>query len=257
MNPTISDTLLPEGKKIYFASDFHLGIPNEEESLKREKRIVQWLTDIAPTAHEIFLVGDIFDFWFEYKHAIPRGYTRLLGKIAELTDSGIPVHVFTGNHDMWMFDYLPKELGVTIFRDPISRSWNGKRFYIGHGDGLGPGDHGYKFIKKVFRNKLCQWLFARLHPNFGIAMANFWSRSSRKAGEEKDKVFLGDENEWLVIYSNEILETEDYDHFVFGHRHLPLEIKLNKGAKYTNLGDWISHYTYGEFDGQEMRLLKL
>ncbi|MFZ6051737.1 UDP-2,3-diacylglucosamine diphosphatase [Halocola ammonii] len=245
---------LPKNKKIYFASDFHLGAPNKEESLPREKKVVNWLEECRKDAEEIFLVGDLFDFWFEYKHAVPRGHVRLLGKIAEITDSGIPVHVFTGNHDMWIFDYLPEETGVKLYREPIQRTWNGVKFYIGHGDGLGPGDHGYKFIKKVFASKVCQWLFARLHPNFGIGMANFWSKTSRKQSGEKDKTFLGEDNEWLAIYSREILEKEHFDYFVFGHRHLPMEIDLNEKSKYINLGDWIDHFTYGVFDGQKMEL---
>ena len=245
---------LPSNKKIYFASDFHLGAPNREESLIREKKAVNWLEECRKDAQEIFLVGDLFDFWFEYKHTVPRGHVRLLGKIAEITDSGIPVHVFTGNHDMWIFDYLPEETGVKLYREPIQRTWNGVKFYIGHGDGLGPGDHGYKFIKKVFASKVCQWLFARLHPNFGIGMANFWSKTSRNQSGEKDKTFLGEENEWLAIYSKEILDKEHFDYFVFGHRHLPMEIELNESSKYINLGDWIDHFTYGVFDGQKMEL---
>ncbi|NCA21853.1 MAG: UDP-2,3-diacylglucosamine diphosphatase, partial [Crocinitomicaceae bacterium] len=160
-------------KYTYFASDFHLGAPNDEKSRIREKRIVAWLNEIESSAKEIFLVGDVFDFWFEYKHAVPRGFTRLLGKISQLTDKGIPVHFFCGNHDMWMFDYFKNEIGVTIHNDEFRPTINGKKFYIAHGDGLGPGDKGYKFIKKVFRNRLCQWAFARLHPNFGIGIASY------------------------------------------------------------------------------------
>lgn len=245
--------ILPDGKKIYFASDFHLGIPNPQSSLLREKKLVQWLDEIAVDAAEIFLVGDLFDFWFEYKHAVPKGFTRFLGALSRLTDSGIPVHIFTGNHDMWIFDYLPKETGVKVHRAPIERMWNGQRFYIGHGDGLGPGDHGYKFIKRVFESKVCQWLFARLHPNFGIGLANFWSRTSRKASVEKDRIFLGEDNEWLVIYCKELLLREHYDYFIFGHRHLPLDIQLTATSRYVNLGDWIQHYTYAWFDGKVLR----
>lgn len=242
------------GKKIYFASDFHLGAPNEAKSLVREKLIVQWLDEVKESAEEIFLVGDIFDFWFEYKHAIPKGFVRLQGKIAELTDAGIPIHIFTGNHDMWIFDYIPKELGVSLFRDNIHREFNGKKFFIGHGDGLGPGDKGYKFIKKVFASKTCQWLFARLHPNFGIGLANYLSRTSRAKTGHEDATFLGEENEWLAIYCKEQLEKEHFDYFVFGHRHLPLELDLPHNSKYINLGDWIQYFTYGEFDGTEMKL---
>lgn len=242
------------GKRIYFASDFHLGAPSFEASLVREKHVVKWLNQCRQDAEEIFLVGDVFDFWFEYKRAVPRGFTRLLGTISEITDSGIPVHWFTGNHDMWIFDYLPKECGVQIHRAPIVREWNGKRFLIGHGDGLGPSDHGYKFIKKVFTSKMCQWLFARLHPNFGIWLANASSGYSRSATGNKDRVFLGADNEWLVVYAREVLRKEHFDYFVFGHRHLPLEIRLSDRSMYYNLGDWIQDFTYGKFDSDGFHL---
>jgi UDP-2,3-diacylglucosamine hydrolase len=249
---------MPESirKNIYFASDFHLGAPNYEKSLEREKAIVSWLEHIEPTAKEIFLVGDIFDFWFEYKHAVPKGFVRLQGKIAQLTDSGIPVHVFTGNHDMWIFDYLPKELGINIYREPIIREFYGKKFLIGHGDGLGPGDRGYKFIKKVFENKFCQWCFARLHPNFGYWLANYFSKTSRASTGHEDEVFEGKEKEWLYIYCEKVLLKEQFDYFVFGHRHLPLEIELSNNSIYYNLGDWIKYYTYLEFDGENIKLKK-
>ena len=239
-----------EKKNIYFASDFHLGAPNPEESLKREKRIVAWLNFIEPEAKEIFLVGDIFDFWFEYKRAIPKGFVRLQGKIAELTDKDIPVHIFTGNHDMWIFDYLPKELGVSLYREPITRTFGNKKFFIGHGDGLGPGDRGYKFLKKVFASKFCQWCFARLHPNFGIWLADRSSKTSRAATAKDDEKFLGEENEWLAIFAKETLKKEHFDYFVFGHRHLPLELQVGENSTYFNLGEWINYYTYLVFDGE-------
>lgn len=241
------------GKKLYFLSDFHLGVPTYEKSLEREKRIVHFLESIRSDAQEIYLLGDVFDFWFEYKTVVPRGYVRLLGKIAELTDSGIPIHYFTGNHDMWTFDYLEKELNVKIHRKPIEKIYSGKRFYIGHGDGLGPGDHGYKFIKKVFASPLCQWLFARLHPNFGIGLANYFSKKSRTATGDSDEKFLGEEKEWLIIYSKEILAKQHYDYLIFGHRHLPLDFKINS-SRYLNLGDWIRYNSYAEFDGEELKL---
>lgn len=244
---------MKDNKKIYFASDFHLGAPNFEESLKREKLLVKWLDEIKADAEVIYLVGDIFDFWFEYKHAVPRGFTRLMGKLAELCDNGMEIHVFTGNHDMWIFDYLPKETGVIMHREPIDVEYNGKKFHIGHGDGLGPGDRGYKFIKRVFASKVCQWLFARLHPNFGIGIANFWSRKSRSHTKKKDE-FHGEDKEWLVIYAKDKLKEKDYDYFVFGHRHLPLNINIEGKAKYINLGDWIEYYTYAEFDGENLEL---
>jgi UDP-2,3-diacylglucosamine hydrolase len=207
-------------------------------------------------AAEIFLVGDIFDFWFEYKRVVPRGYTRLLGKISEITDSGIPVHVFTGNHDMWIFDYLPEECGVTLHRESIERTWNGKTFMIGHGDGLGPGDHGYKFIKKVFANKVCQWLFARLHPNFGIWLASSLSGYSRTTTGDKDRKFLGEENEWLIIYCKEVLQKKQYDYFIFGHRHLPLDFRLSDSARYINLGEWLNTESYAVWDGNDVTLIR-
>lgn len=244
------------GKKIYFASDFHLGVPSYEKSLAREKLIVKWLDEIKKDAQEIYLMGDLFDFWFEYKHAAPKGFIRILGKIAELTDSGIPITIFTGNHDMWMFDYLPKEIGVTIYREPIEKEYNGKKFFLGHGDGLGPGDNGYKFIKKVFANKFCQWLFARIHPNFGIGMANYWSRKSRLSNGPEDEKFTGEENEWLVVYAKEVLQKKHFDYFIFGHRHLPLDIKLSDNSRYINLGEWVNYNTYAVFDGNTLELKK-
>jgi len=252
----ISSLIIPEGKKVYFASDFHLGTPDYDTSLIREKKVVRWLDSIKADAEEIFLIGDVFDFWFEYKHVIPKGHTRLLGKLSELTDSGIKIHLFTGNHDMWIFDYLPKEIGLTLYRDPVFRKMNDKLFFIGHGDGLGPGDRGYKFIKKVFSNKLCQWLFKWIHPDVGMAMGEFWSRKSRMSTDDRELKYLGEDNEWLVLYSKEKLKETNYDYFVFGHRHIPLDININNQARYLNLGDWLSHFTYAEFDGKEMSLKK-
>lgn len=239
---------------IYFASDFHLGAPNYEESLKREKRIVKWLDEISLDAKEIYLVGDIFDFWFEYKHAIPKGFVRLQGKIAELTDNGIEIFVFRGNHDMWIFDYIPKELGVKMVEGNLVKTFGDKQFLIGHGDGLGPGDYGYKFIKKVFANKLCQWAFARLHPNLGMGIANYWSHKSRKVNAGYDEKFLGEENEWLAIFAKDYLKKEHIDYFIFGHRHLPFEIKLNEKSTYLNLGEWINYNSYAVFDGEKLSL---
>lgn len=245
---------LNPGKKIYFASDFHLGAPDAVTSLKREKLLLKWLDEIKTDAQEIYLVGDVFDFWFEYKTAVPKGFVRLLGKLAELADMGIVLHYFTGNHDMWVFDYLPSEIGLTIYRGVLEKEYNGKQFYIAHGDGLGPGDRGYKFIKKVFANPVCQWLFARLHPNFGIRMANFWSGKSRLHTGSSDEKFLGEEKEWLVIYSKEVLQKKHIDYFIFGHRHLPLDISLGSKSKYINLGEWMNYASYAVFDGEKTEL---
>lgn len=247
---------MPELKgKIYFASDFHLGIPDAASSLEREKRIVRWLSEAEKDAAEIFLVGDLFDAWFEYKRAVPKGFIRLLGKIAEITDKGIPVHVFTGNHDMWMFGYLEKECGVKLYHAPIEREWNGKKFFIGHGDGLGPGDHGYKFIKKVFRNPAAQWFYARLHPNFGLWLADFFSRKGYdKKDAERD--YHGDDKEFLMVFCKEYLAKRYADYFIFGHRHLPLDKKVGEKSRYINLGDWIVYNTYAVFDGSDLKLLE-
>jgi UDP-2,3-diacylglucosamine hydrolase len=241
-------------KKIYFASDFHLGAPSYEKSLEREKRIVRWLDEIKHDAQEIFLMGDVFDFWFEYRQTAPKGFVRLLGKLAEISDAGIPITFFTGNHDMWMFEYLPHEIGITIHRQPITRTFSGKTFYLAHGDGLGPGDSGYKFIKKIFANKFCQWLFARLHPNFGMGLAHYWSHKSRVANGNSDEKFLGQDKEWLVIHSKEILKTQHVDYFIYGHRHLPLNIHLPGNSRYINLGEWVNYNTYAVFDGNNIEL---
>jgi UDP-2,3-diacylglucosamine hydrolase len=251
------------GQRIIFLSDFHLGVPDAASSLAREKRICAFLDEATKDlpdgqagAAEIHLLGDLFDFWFEWKKAVPRGHVRLLGKMAELTDRGIPVHLHIGNHDMWIFDYVPTETGVIVHREPIVREIAGKRFYIGHGDGLGPGDHAYKFIKRVFRNPLCQWLFARLHPNFALWLGDFLSGRSRKKSYENDRKWLGADKEWLVQYCRELLKSERFDLMIFGHRHLPIDMEIAPGSRYINLGDWISYFTYATFDGQELKLMK-
>ena len=245
-----------QNTKIYFLSDFHLGAPNGDDSLIREKKIVSFLESIKNTATEIFILGDIFDFWFEYKNVVPKGYTRLLGKLAEITDSGIPVHLFIGNHDMWMKNYFQTELNMQVYFEPKEFERSGKQFLIGHGDGLGPGDEGYKFLKKVFRNKICQWMFGALHPSWGIGLANYFSRKSRAKTGNADSQWLGDDKEWLVIYSKEYLQQKHIDFFVFGDRHYPVIVELNDKSKYIILGDWLSNFTYAEFDGTEMQLKK-
>jgi UDP-2,3-diacylglucosamine hydrolase len=242
------------GKKLYFASDFHLGVPTFELSLAREKKVVRWLDSIKHDAEEIYLVGDIFDFWWEYKYTIPKGQTRLLGKIAEITDSGIPVHFFTGNHDLWMRDYFVQELGVSVHHEPIRRTYNGKSFMIGHGDGLGPGDNWYKFLKKCFTNPFLIWAFGRLHPNLGFWIARRSSKRSRITTGDSDKKFLGEDNEWLMAFCKEDLKKQHTDYFIFGHRHLPLDLKPAENSRYINLGEWINYCTYAEFDGTELTL---
>ncbi len=245
---------MSEKKKIYFASDFHLGAPNEEQSKARERRVIDWLDMASKDASDVFLVGDVFDFWFEYKHSIPKGFARLQGKIAQLTDNGIRVHFFIGNHDMWAFNYFEEELGVKMYRDNTEFEFDGKKFLIGHGDGYGPGDYGYKFIKKVFANPICQWLFGWIHPNIGIGLANFWSGRSRSANSGSDEKFLGEENEWLAIYAKEVLQKKHFDYFIFGHRHLPLDLKVGELSRYINLGEWINYNSYAMFDGLDLKL---
>jgi len=240
-------------KKTYFASDFHLGIDTKYTSREREIFICQWLTSIQSEAAAIYLLGDIFDFWFEYGKVIPKGFNRLLGKLAELKDRGIPVYIFTGNHDMWMFDYFEKELDIPVYRDPIILEINNKKFHVGHGDGLGPGDHGYKIIKFIFRNRICQMLFSLIPPGIGMSLAHFWSKRSRKKQEEP--AFLGPDKEWIIQYAEEHSKDHDTDYYIFGHRHLPIKYPLKNGKSiYFNSGDWMNHFSYVEFDGKELRL---
>ena len=245
---------IPPSKMIYFLSDFHLGAPDHERSLVREKKVVKFLESIRQDASAIFIVGDIFDFWYEYKTVVPKGYTRLLGKLAEITDSGIPIHFFVGNHDMWMSGYFEKELNIPVYFHPKTFQFNNKAFYIGHGDGLGPGDHGYKFIKKIFRNPACHWLFGQLHPTLGMGLANYLSRKSKEKTGTSDEHFLGEDKEWLILFCKEVLQKEHFDYFVFGHRHFPIDFKLTETSRYINLGDWIRTFTYASFDGNEMQL---
>ncbi len=239
---------------IYFASDFHLGLDLAQSSQERERMIVDWLEEIATDASEVYLVGDLFDFWFEYRSVVPRGFARFIGALARLRDRGIAVHIFTGNHDMWMFSYFEEELDIPIYREPILKTLSGKKFLIGHGDGLGPGDYGYKFIKRVFASRICQWLFARLHPNLAFRVAQFWSVKSREKAERADR-FQGKESEWLITYANSVLAQEHIDFFIFGHRHLPIDCALqNSGSRYINLGDWMTHRSFARFDGEELTL---
>lgn len=251
-NERIINIPCPAGKQVYFASDFHLGAPDYATSFQREQRIVRWLRAIAPSAAHVFLVGDLFDFWFEYKAVIPKGYTRLLGTLAEMSDQGIGLSVFTGNHDMWMDGYFEQELHIPVYRSPREFAIGGKRFFIGHGDGLGPGDRRYKLMKKIFQSKVCRSLFAALHPGWGVSLANALSRRSRIMTQEN--TFLGEDREWLVQYAKERLKEGHVDYFVFGHRHLPIDIPLPGNSRYINLGDWLRYYSYAVFDGREARL---
>ncbi|WP_210423629.1 UDP-2,3-diacylglucosamine diphosphatase [Croceivirga thetidis] len=245
---------LAEGKKVYFASDNHLGAPNTKASLPREKKFVSFLEAIKADAQAIFLMGDLFDFWFEYKTVVPKGFTRTLGKLAELTDAGIPIYYFVGNHDLWMNGYFEEELNIPVFHHPQQLEINGTKFFIGHGDGLGPGDKGFKRMKKVFTNPVSKWFFRWLHPDLGVRLAQYLSVNNKIISGDADAKFLGEDKEWLVQYCKRKLEAEHHDHFIFGHRHLPLEIDLKNNSRYTNLGDWIQYFTYAVFDGKELKL---
>ena len=245
---------VPKGKNIYFASDNHLGAPNAVASRDREIKFVSWLDSIKSDASAIFLLGDLFDFWFEYKYVVPKGFTRVLGKLAELSDSGIQIHFFVGNHDLWTNGYLAEELNIQVYHKPAEFTFNTTCFFIGHGDGLGPGDKGFKRLKKVFINPFFKWLYRWLHPDIGVRFAQYLSLRNKIISGSEDFKYLGDDKEWLVLYCRRKLEEKHRDYFVFGHRHLPLEISLNEQSNYINLGDWISHYTYAVFDGQKMRL---
>ncbi|XZF13074.1 UDP-2,3-diacylglucosamine diphosphatase [Chitinophagaceae bacterium MMS25-I14] len=245
---------LPEGKKVYFASDFHLGIPDRASSLAREKRICNWLDIIREDAAALYLVGDLFDVWFEYKNVIPKGYTRFMGKLAELSDSGLHIEAFTGNHDLWMRGYFEDELNISVHHAPVEREYNGKKFFIAHGDGLGPGDYGYKILKSVLRSPFSQWLYRRIHPDTGVGMAGWFSRLGPKHEDGKEETFQGPEKEWLVQFCLEKLKKEYFDFFIFGHRHIAIEYPLPQNSLYVNLGDWIRYNSYGEFDGTSLRL---
>ena len=247
---------LTQGKKIYFSSDNHLGAPNLEESLVREKKFVSWLDTIKKDAEAIFLVGDIFDFWFEYSEVVPKGFTRTLGKLAEISDAGISIHYFAGNHDMWLVDYFQKELNLTVHNKPKIFTINDKKFFVGHGDGLGPGDKSFKIMKKIFKNPFFNWCFRCVHPDLGIKLGKYLSNKNRLKSSLEDLKFNGNENEWLTKYCKEKLKNEHYDYFIFGHRHIPLEIELSPNSTYINLGDWITHFSYAVFDGHQVLLDK-
>ncbi len=246
---------LAEGKKLYFASDFHLGVPDKRTSREREAKLVRWLEHIRSDAQGIYLLGDIFDFWFEYRTVIPKGFIRLQGKLAEFRDAGIPIFFFTGNHDMWMFDYFPSELDIPVYRHPIVLETGKHRLLIGHGDGLGPGDFSYKILKRIFASPVAQWLFARIHPNLGMGIAHFWSRRSRISNQQREEKFKGEEKEFLLQYCRETEQHTHHDFYIFGHRHLPLDLPVGTNSRYINLGEWVHFSTYAVYDGTTVKLL--
>ncbi|WP_299048076.1 UDP-2,3-diacylglucosamine diphosphatase [uncultured Polaribacter sp.] len=245
-----------KNKKVYFASDQHLGAPTPKLSFPREKKFIAWLDTIKKDAEVIFLLGDLFDFWFEYKTVVPKGFVRVLGKLAEIKDSGIPIYFFVGNHDLWMNDYFEEELNIPIFHSPQEVLIDHKKFLVGHGDGLGPGDKGYKRMKKVFTFPLFKWMFRWFHPDLGVRLGHYMSVKNKLISGDEDAKYLGDENEWLVLYCKQILTQKHYDYFIFGHRHLPLDIKLQENSTYFNLGDWITYFTFGTFSNGNFQLTK-
>jgi UDP-2,3-diacylglucosamine hydrolase len=278
---------LQKDKKIYFSSDFHLGYPDHQTSLARERKVVAWLDSIKSDAQVVFLVGDIFDFWFEYKNVVPKGFVRLLGKLAELADSGIEIIIFSGNHDIWMFDYFTKELGIKVYREFQEYSIGSEKlavgsqsqdktlitnnqqerlpspittFYVVHGDGLGPGDYGYKCLKKIFESKLSQWAFGWIHPHVGISLATWWSGSRKDEERIKRELQFRGDNEWLWSFAKEQEALKHHDFYIFGHRHLLLDLPVNDNSRYINLGQWAyddeNSYHFAVFDGVELVVKK-
>ena len=247
------DIKLNPSKRIYFCSDNHLGSPNRNLSLEREKIFITWLDQIKTDAQAIFFLGDLFDFWFEYKRVVPKGFTRLFGKLAELSDSGIDLFFFVGNHDCWIGNYFEDELGINVFHKKVDLNIDNYNILIGHGDGLGPGDSKYKFLKLLFRNPILKKLFSFIHPDIGISLGKFLSQKNKIiSGDEK--VFESEDKEMLFSYCKDVLKTKYYHFFIFGHRHVPLELDLGNNSKYFNTGDWITHFSYLVYDGNSFNL---
>jgi len=241
--------------KIYFVSDMHLGSPVFDDPRSSEKRLVRWLDSIRDEAKALYLLGDIFDFWFEYKQAVPRGFTRFLGKLAELSDAGVEIHYFIGNHDIWVYDYLPGEIGLVLHKEPFITEIFGKTFYLAHGDGLGDSSHSFKLIRWIFHNRTCQVLYRAIHPDLGIKFGYLWAKHSRRKEWEHPLPYLGEDREHLVLYAKSCLQTHpEIDYFVFGHRHIVLDLMLNVQTRMMILGDWLQHFTYAVFDGEELVL---
>lgn len=247
---------MKEKGKIYFASDFHLGLPAGSPPLEREKRVVKWLNSISQNAKEIYLLGDIFDFWWEYKLVIPRGFTRFLGTLSAMTDSGIPIHFFTGNHDMWVGDYLSSECGLTIHTSPVTVTYNDISFHLAHGEGLGTKDTKYRVLLSIFRNKPLRSMYSALHPSIGVGIGLRWSLNSR-LGKGITREFLGEAKEDLIRYAKSVIEKEKTDYFIFGHRHLAMTFKLKEGSEIVFLGDWIKSGSYAEWDGTRLSFIRI
>jgi UDP-2,3-diacylglucosamine hydrolase len=247
---------LDHPKKIYFASDVHLGAPALKHSHDREMRFVNWLNQVKGDALMIFLLGDIFDFWFEYRKVAPQGFVRVLGTIAGICDSGVPVHFFTGNHDIWVFDYLPRETGMIVHREPFETELYGKKFFLAHGDDLGKTDFKYQILTRFFHNKFAQWAFAKIHPDLSFRLAHYWSKKSRFTNGADNVGFLGENNEHQIIFAHKLLKEKYFDFFVVGHRHIALDFHLNEKSRMIMLGHWFNECTYGVYDGDSFQLEK-
>lgn len=242
-------------ESIYFASDFHLGLSAGSDPREREKKIISWLESVSSGAKEIYLLGDIFDFWWEYKRVVPKGFTRFLGTIGRITDSGVPVHFFTGNHDMWVKNYFVEECGMIVHTKPLLTTFDSKTFYLAHGEGLGTTSLGYKILLSIFRNETLRVLYSALHPNTGMAIGLKWSLSSR-LGKGITKEFLGEEKEDLLRHARQVLLSGQVDYFIFGHRHMARIFRISESSEVYFLGDWIRHNSYAEWNGEEL-LLKI
>jgi UDP-2,3-diacylglucosamine hydrolase len=254
LQPTLNITL-PENKKVYFASDFHLGIPGATSSLDREKLICNWLDAITPTAQHIFLQGDIFDAWLEYTAVVPKGFVRLLGKLAQLSDAGISISAFTGNHDLWMYGYFEQELNIKVYHHPIKVLINDKTFLLGHGDGLGPGDKGYKILKYFLNHTLIKFIYKWLHPDLGIKLAQYFSQKGLHKKQVLEQ-YLGPDKDFLFQYCTQYANANTVHYFIFGHTHYMVDTPINETARYINLGDWLNYNSYAQFDGTSLELLK-
>jgi UDP-2,3-diacylglucosamine hydrolase len=244
---------LAKEKKLYFISDIHLGMPNESDSKNREILLVQWLEQVSSDAQAIFILGDLFDFWYEYKYVVPKGYTRLLGQLAKMNHSGIEIHFFVGNHDMWTYGYLENEIGFKIYSDIAGFYIDNIRILLGHGDGLGPRDYGYKVMKKIFKNNVAQKLFSMLHPYFAFKIAHRLSSTSRGDYEKHIEEFKGIEKEFIIQFLVSLDESIKPDIAIFGHRHLKTDLLIND-IRYINLGTWLLEPNYAQFDGSNVLL---
>ncbi|MEG1580007.1 MAG: UDP-2,3-diacylglucosamine diphosphatase, partial [Bacteroidaceae bacterium] len=240
----------------YFISDAHLGSWALPHTRTQERRLVTFLDDIKEKAAAVYMLGDMFDFWHEYKLAVPKGFTRFLGKVSELTDRGVEVHFFTGNHDIWCGDYLEKECGVILHRRTLTTEIYGKVFMMAHGDGLGARDRKYKLLRRIFHNPICQTLFAAIHPRWGLQFGLQWAKQSRlKRVDGKEPDYMGEDQEDLVLFAKDYLHSHsEINYFLFGHRHIELDLMLNRSSRLLLLGDWIYQFTYAVYDGEHLFL---